>query len=205
MPPISSRPIWFETPKDLAVRWHREQTEAVAAQYDGRPAKALARAQERADKVIAHGRIVPMRAIKTAREWQTRWEPEAAMKMLREVAGALGHSVVVHRGHGRGVGEELLRVPGGKAIILDEPALLAMAEIARREGLSLPLTARDMHSISLAGEVHACLSEDMGGPALPWVHELAEPLFVQKVLGLPFSPMVWRFLPRSEATGRRRG
>ncbi|MBI5155206.1 hypothetical protein HZA57_08210 [Candidatus Poribacteria bacterium] len=195
MPPIASRPIWFETFPELVLRWFTEQP-APLRETIGGAAEASLRAERRAQRVLEYIHFQPMRLIKTAREWETRWDPEAAWSRLEAVVHHFGWDVIRHRGSASDteMTAEALREGERPSILIADRALNEQGAAAAAGGLQLPLTERDLAAIALAREVYSLVSEKMGKPPAPWVDELAPHEFTRVALGLPFSPLVWEFL-----------
>lgn len=201
MPPIANTPIWFESTLEVAARYLRTLSDAEREAI-GRPVEALSKAEQRAAKVLIASKLEPARPITTLREWDTRWDASAAWRRIKERIMDLGGVVLIHKGGGDAVdvSRDVLAAQEQDTVVLDREALRAKARAASANGLLIPLADDDMLVIGLAAELHDLVSRRMGGPPLEWVAALSEPLFVQRLLGLPFNPMVLQFVPEAPPT-----
>jgi len=195
MPPIASRAIWFEKFPELVIRWYRQQGEAVRTDA-GSPAEAAMRAEDRAAKVMAFGDLDAPRHIRTLREWETRWNVRAVALPLEQAIVRCGRDVIRHRGPDSRLDilQDAFSASERESVVLVDEALERELLRARESGLELPMTVDDMAAIQLAREAFELLSDGIGSRPRPWVDELAIHAFAERVLGLPFSPLVWRFL-----------
>lgn len=195
MAPIASRGIWLEPVADLVTRWYKQLPEKTREET-GTPDDLLARGSTRAGKIQAFTGLESSRPLKTAREWDARWDRKAQAERLERLLAQWGFEVVRHRGGGSflDVSSEGLRETEGEAVFLVESELEAAAAFAHDHGLTIPYTARDVAVLTLAREVYDAATRKLGNPALPWTEELGRALFTQRVLGLPFNPLVVKVL-----------
>ncbi len=195
MKPIATQEIWFESSRDLITRWFNRQSSAKQAELVS-PGEVLERVEQRAQKILAYSGLKPLRRLKTAREWEARWEAKAAWKFLAEALDQLGYDAVRET---TGASDAALSMSAlyesdREAVLIVDAAVQAQLDAVKNAGMALPLTLDDMACIALARETYALLGEKMGRPPRPWVDDLGQHAFAQEVLGLPFNPLVFALI-----------
>ena len=189
---LGTQPIWFEPFGELVVRWYQRQPEEIRSEAKS-TAEAILRAEKRAARVLEFSGLTPMRKIKTAREWQTRWDAKGAWEILAAHLDKLGWDVLRARDlddRRNQVARAALGEGERQSIVLLDPHLRQRAADANAAGCALELNEEDMAAIALAEELYEIESRRIGRPPREWVEELARPEFTRRLLGLPFHPLI---------------
>lgn len=190
---IGTQPIWFEPFGELVIRWFARQGEELRAEIGG-TAEAILRAEQRAARVLEYSRLKPMRALKTAREWQTRWEPREAWQQLAAHLDRLGWQALRVRSDDdrrTHLAHHALEETERQVVLVVDHHLRERARTAKDAGCALDLTEDDLAPLVLAEEIYEIESGRLGRPPKPWVDELARPEFAKRLLGWPFHPLVF--------------
>lgn len=195
---IGSREIWNEPFADLVIRWFRRQPESFQAEFGG-PADLIGRIERRALRVIDFCALEPARALKSLREWETRWNGREQWNRLSAHAAHLGWRVLREEGagHGASLTQATLGATGAQVIVIAEEPLRQQLAHARENGCLLPLTGDDLATVTLAREIYALETQRMGKPPQEWVEEVAQHEFARRLLGLPFHPLVFALIDGS--------
>ena len=199
--PLATNDLWYETFPELVARWFNAKTSAERLKLVNSARISIA-AEERSRTLMEHARVKPLPKLTTARQWDVRWEPKAAWEHVRKGIRRFNWDckrtrTSVVRQEMMIAAQELDTGTGGAPLVLVEDRVLeTLAAKAKAGGLLLKASPADLAPLVLARELFwlAAEAKPMAG-AGEYLDELACHDFVERLLGLPFSPMVFDFLP----------
>lgn len=192
---IGSSSIWRETLPQLVERWLDRPANAQRT-HPMAPEEIAQRVLRRVETVSDTIPNLNATVIRTAREWETRWNARTLTTALVELLEKLGWKVTIPA-DSRVLPSDLpaFHPEDENVILLDRRAAKERARRLQDAGLLLLVRAEDAMVLLLAEELYEVLATKLGHTPADWVEELAMPLFVQRLLGLPFNPIVPSLLP----------
>jgi hypothetical protein len=191
---IGTSPVWEADLNTLVGFWLKKtENQGVSKQFHRD--EVVQKVVQRAEKIRQFSQLPTIGLMDSPRKWETNWNREQAWGRLLKALSAFDWSVriVTERMSGRALAAN--QFAGDDVILIEKWAVEQRVSSLQEAGLLIPFGWEDGVVLTLAEEVYEVLSEEVGHrPAQDWVDELGRHEFVQRVLGLPFTPWVVRFI-----------
>ncbi|MCC6548312.1 hypothetical protein IT570_14220 [Candidatus Sumerlaeota bacterium] len=173
----------------LIGRWLKAPSPDCQKPVDLTPHQIAERVIRRAEGVMKFLNLEDA-AVTPAIRWRNLWSPDRPTNILRDKLKQLGWTVRFIESPKQLSSHSVMDSAGRDTIFLELPAAEALARAVMEAGFPAPFAAQDAIPVLLAGELYDVAAPQLGHqPKGQWVDDLARPLVVQRLVGLPFNPL----------------